>query len=294
MSEKEQKKVRLSPLILRYQSAYKENPTSLVFAPLAEGYRKLGLVDEALKILKDGLRNHPGYIMGHLSMASCYYDLEKYELAYHVVSPLAGQNLDNILLQKLVLEICLKLHLNDEALKTSKYLLYLNPKDEKLKKIVSSFEIDTKNSSISPSDEIVLEDDEDNWKQVSFNSNEIVEEDDEQEELEKEHEVKESFVSHTLVDLYLKQGLVEKAKEVLEKILEANPNDHNTKDKLAHVKKQIDHKFDNSVEEEDGGNRLMQLYDQKVNTECRVYSQIESCFSQYLELIKDKAKEVIF
>jgi tetratricopeptide (TPR) repeat protein len=44
------------------------------------------------------------------------------------------------------------------------------------------------------------------------------------------------FVTHTLVDLYCGQGHIEKALEVLEKILILNPNDQKTIDKIAEIK----------------------------------------------------------
>jgi tetratricopeptide (TPR) repeat protein len=44
------------------------------------------------------------------------------------------------------------------------------------------------------------------------------------------------FVTHTLVDLYCGQGHIEKALEILEKILILNPNDQKTIDKIAELK----------------------------------------------------------
>ena len=42
-------------------------------------------------------------------------------------------------------------------------------------------------------------------------------------------------ITHTLVDLYCAQGHTQKAKEILEKILELNPTDEKTKVKLNEV-----------------------------------------------------------
>src|SRR3954466_2793615 len=43
----------------KYTAALAADPKSRAFAPLAEAYRKLGKLDEALKILGDGLKIHP-------------------------------------------------------------------------------------------------------------------------------------------------------------------------------------------------------------------------------------------
>ncbi len=48
------------------------------------------------------------------------------------------------------------------------------------------------------------------------------------------------FVTHTLVDLYIGQGHIEKALNVLEKILELNPSDKSSRDKLAEIKSLIE------------------------------------------------------
>jgi pentatricopeptide repeat protein len=47
------------------------------------------------------------------------------------------------------------------------------------------------------------------------------------------------LVTHTLVDLYCGQGHIEKALEVLEKILELNPQDQRTKEKIEEIKNLI-------------------------------------------------------
>ena len=42
----------------KYQAEYDKNPRSKVFAPLADGYRKLGHLNQALVIVKNGLNFH--------------------------------------------------------------------------------------------------------------------------------------------------------------------------------------------------------------------------------------------
>src|SRR5688572_7255479 len=105
-----------SPLLLRYKEALDKNPHSKVFAPLAESYRKLGMIDEAMEILKQGLKKHPHYTLGHLSLGACYFDKEKFDLCYKILLPLVSLNLENILLQKLFAQAALKLGHWEEAL----------------------------------------------------------------------------------------------------------------------------------------------------------------------------------
>lgn len=155
---------------------YEKKPRSRVFAPLAETYRKLGMLDEALKILKVGIRNHPSYTLGYIVLANCYYDRQNYEMAYSSIRPFVSQNLENITLQKLFAKTCLNLGHLEEALVTFKNLLLINPKDKYVAEQVKLLEddliindeeqvhIDTQNNSSSF--------DESEWVQVDFSPQE--------------------------------------------------------------------------------------------------------------------------
>ncbi|MCK5072192.1 MAG: hypothetical protein KAQ98_02115 [Bacteriovoracaceae bacterium] len=136
MKEKE----RSSPLLLKYQRAYDKDPKSRVFAPLAEAYRRLGMIDEAMEILKKGLKNHSGYTMGHLALAGCYMDQKEYALVYSSLRPFLDENRDNLRLQKLFGKSCIELGHYEEALETFKYLLFVNPKDKDIAEQVEFLE----------------------------------------------------------------------------------------------------------------------------------------------------------
>src|SRR5690606_26238009 len=101
-----------------------------VFAPLAETYRKLGMYEEAFKILRRGINLHPSYTLGYIVLANCYFDKGQFELAYNVLRPHVDNNLENLSLQKLFSKLCEQLGYLEEALQTYKYLLLLNPSDK--------------------------------------------------------------------------------------------------------------------------------------------------------------------
>lgn len=129
-----------SPLLIKYLRAFEANRSSRVFAPLAETYRKIGMLDEALKVLREGIKRHPTYTLGYIVLAHCYYDRGNYEQAYNVIRPLVAEHLDNTLLQRIFADTCDKLLLFEEALDTYKYLMFLNPKDEEISKKVTTIE----------------------------------------------------------------------------------------------------------------------------------------------------------
>ena len=121
-----------SPIIQKYQKTLAESPDSRVFAPLAESYRRLGLYDRAFETLREGVRRNPDYVLGYLVLASCYADKDEHQLVYTTLRPLVHNNRDNLRLQKLFAQSCLKLKHIDEALETYKYLLFMNPKDSEI------------------------------------------------------------------------------------------------------------------------------------------------------------------
>ena len=168
-----------SALLAKYYGLYKKNPRSKVFAPLAEAFRKLGMLDDALKILKEGIRHHPNYTLGYIVLSHCYYDQEKYDLTYNTLRPIISQNADNISLQKIFAQACIHLGHLEEALDTYKYLLFLNPRDKFFAAEVKKLEDDlmvghkklTLDQLIKAPDMVipVSETVDDDWVQVDFN-----------------------------------------------------------------------------------------------------------------------------
>jgi tetratricopeptide (TPR) repeat protein len=80
----------------RFETQYRENPTSLVFARLADAYRKAGNPERGLSILADGIARHPDYPSAHIVRARCLVDLDRLaaaEASLRRVMELDGQNL---------------------------------------------------------------------------------------------------------------------------------------------------------------------------------------------------------
>jgi pentatricopeptide repeat protein len=333
---------------------YKKNPRSRVFAPLAESFRKLGMLDDAFKILKDGIRYHPNYTLGYIVLAHCYFDQGKYELTYNTLRPIAHQNSDNISLQKIFAQSCMNLGYLEEALDTYKYLLFMNPKDkffaEQVKRLEDDLHIGHKKLTLdqlikAPDLEKlpVVESNDDDWVQVSFakddnkpeqkvaipetnedqwtmektgpsNIHPILKEEkiesksleddffaDEFEELGDIEEVNDQeitpevpIISHTLIDLYCSQKYFDKAIELLEKIIELNPNDKASVAKLSHVKnlKASESVSSTSVQnsEEDGHAELISIIENRVKTKSPKEIKIAAAFENFLKTLKEEAQ----
>ncbi len=342
-------------MLAKYYGLYKKNPRSKVFAPLAEAFRKLGMLDDALKILKDGIRNHPNYALGYIVLAHCYYDQEKYELTYNTLRPIIAQNADNISLQKIFAQACIHMGHLEEALDTYKYLLFLNPRDKffasEVKKLEDDLMVGHKKLTLdqlikAPDMEIpISETIDDDWVQVDFNrthkkalpesnkpAEQKVDSDDEwvmkrpgeeeksdlhpilrkevekrsleddfyadefQEEMGDIDEVNASIntdspiVSHTLIDLYCSQHYYDKAIELLEKILELNPQDQNSKRKLEEVKQmRRQYSAEEKVTEESGHDELISIIENKVKSKSPAEIKVREAFDQFLGDLRQRA-----
>lgn len=131
---------RLSHLIAKYKRQLEKDPSSRVFAPLAECYRKAGMMPDALVTLRDGLKQNPDSVLGHIGLAQCYSDQGEFEKVYETLLPFKQSNLDNIKLLRLFAESCLKINKNEDALEAYKYILFLNPRNSEAIEAVSSLE----------------------------------------------------------------------------------------------------------------------------------------------------------
>jgi predicted Zn-dependent protease len=129
-----------SPLLYTYLRKYQEDPSSRVFAPLAEAYRKAGLVDDAIEIAQEGLRVHPRFVGGRVALARALFDKKRFDDVVQELSNVIHEVPDNLIAQRLFAESCLMLGRVAEALGAYKMLLYFHPHDPDTAKIVRELE----------------------------------------------------------------------------------------------------------------------------------------------------------
>jgi tetratricopeptide (TPR) repeat protein len=60
--------------IEKLERKHAEHPEGRYFVPLANAYRKLGDVEHAENLLRDGLRRHPDYLSAHIVLGRCLAD----------------------------------------------------------------------------------------------------------------------------------------------------------------------------------------------------------------------------
>jgi Flp pilus assembly protein TadD len=60
---------------------FEKDPSSIAFAQLAEEYRRSGDCNQAVKICREGLARHPGYLSAQVTLGRALMELEEYEEA---------------------------------------------------------------------------------------------------------------------------------------------------------------------------------------------------------------------
>ena len=58
----------------KLEARYRDNPKGRNFAPLADAYRKAGLIDNAVELCQNGLKLHPDYVSAYIVYARCLVD----------------------------------------------------------------------------------------------------------------------------------------------------------------------------------------------------------------------------
>lgn len=298
-------------LVKKYEDILANDPSSRVFSQLGELYRKLGMTDKALALYREGIKKHPSYILGYMGLAFCYYDLDQFQLAYATLRPIVESARDNIRMQKLFAQCCEKLSYKDEALTTWKYLLFINPKDSEYSarvtalesgpkeepsesKYPQSFEVDKIHAS--PIDDV------DDWIRMDLSEGQshqakIIEVEVQEVKSKVETQEESPLMSLTLVDLYIAQGHVDKAKEVLIKMSELNPSDSRIEKRLLEIEEhlQIDPEIESS--EEDAHSKLLRMVEEKQNTFVDEDEEDDSSFQsvnlldKFLVQIKQRAEQ---
>ena len=68
-----------NPRIGELRRRFEKDPSSIAFAQLAEEYRRGGDLNQAVKICREGLARHPGYLSAQVTLGRALMDLEEYD-----------------------------------------------------------------------------------------------------------------------------------------------------------------------------------------------------------------------
>jgi len=116
--------------IERLKEKISRDPNSKLFVPLAEEYKKAGMLDEAIEVLTGGLENQPGYLSARVSLGKIFIDRGMLHEAQREFEKVIASIPDNLYAHKKLAEIYKELGDKDKATKELRTVLKLNPLDD--------------------------------------------------------------------------------------------------------------------------------------------------------------------
>jgi tetratricopeptide (TPR) repeat protein len=124
----------------KYQKIIEKDPQSQVFAPLAEAYREMKMLEEAKRVVTAGVQRHPQFVAGLVTYARIMRDLGEFEKSLEALKKAIQLSPENLLAHQLLAETHLVQKNPKEALKAFKMLLFLNPHSKTAQKAVQKLE----------------------------------------------------------------------------------------------------------------------------------------------------------
>ena len=122
--------------IHKYLDILSRDPKSRVFAPLAEAYRKAGLLDEAIETAREGLKNHPSYLGGRVALGRALLEKDLHAEALEEFTQVVQAAPDNLMAHKHLGRIHLHLNHPEDAEKAFRMVLLLDSRDEEAQKFL--------------------------------------------------------------------------------------------------------------------------------------------------------------
>lgn len=113
-----------------------ENPSSQIFAALAEAYRKKGDLDQAFRVCQNGLKVHPNYGSAHLVMAKINLDKGMYDWAETEVKKAMELDGTSRATELLLSEIYIYKGDFNQACRMLEQLLQDDPNNDQIKKLL--------------------------------------------------------------------------------------------------------------------------------------------------------------
>lgn len=258
--------------IKKYEDALARDPGSYCFAPLAELYRRMGLVDDAVVTAQKGVELHPDYVGGHLALGRAFVDKGMMSEARQSLERVIRFTPENLLAQKVLSQIYLETGENELARRSLGVLLDANPNDSESRITLESLdrtpvpespsevespadlwpsEVDDYLVELHPEDgieelaelELVeeLEEPSADFPFQEAKSPYAVNFDEDDEDTEDEGEVTSVGIrTATLADLYMSQGHLDQAFDIYRELVSADPYNEEYGARLAELTRLID------------------------------------------------------
>jgi tetratricopeptide (TPR) repeat protein len=178
------------------KSRWGRDSSSRTFLPLAEEFRRLGRLPEAEKVIREGLQRHPGYHSARVLLGRTLLDLDRVDEAAAEFRAVLEAEPQNLLAGRLLAGIYRSRGNWSEALETYRHLQNFYPDDAEVRTQVYQLERGPEPAEEAPG---------------SARHRAASPADD-------------ALATNTLAEIYLRQGLVDRALAVYEAMLHSDPD----------------------------------------------------------------------
>ncbi|NOY38982.1 MAG: tetratricopeptide repeat protein [Nitrospirae bacterium] len=143
--------------IEKLKARLEKDPSSKLFVPLAEEYRKAGMYDEAIDVLLKELQKQPAYTTARVSLGKIYLERGQTSEAVRELEKVIAAVPDNLFAQKKLAEIYKSIGDTERALSCLQKVLEINPRDEEARKTLDVLTVSIQKSPEGDMDQEVLE-----------------------------------------------------------------------------------------------------------------------------------------
>ncbi|MEJ2253695.1 MAG: tetratricopeptide repeat protein [Nitrospirota bacterium] len=134
-----------------------KDPSSALFVPLAEEYRKAGDLEGAIETLRAGIERQPGYMSARVALAKIYLQQNMLKEAREELEHVVAAVPDNIFACKKLLDIYRELGDLPRAVEQARKVLELNPGDEETCQFLEGVKAEELGEGTPPGEEAVFE-----------------------------------------------------------------------------------------------------------------------------------------
>lgn len=209
---------RLLADIERFEAEYAKRPDGLVFARLADAYRKTGDPERALALLHAGLERHPNYFSALIVQGKAYRDLEQNGEADGAFRRVLQLDAENLVALQALAELARDRGDLDEAASWYERLVQVDPLNEDAARAFRELaERDMRDATA------VIARDLESPEPVGTPSEDVESGPETDDADEVRHDP--DLLTQTMAELYASQGLFEEAEAVYLELLKFRPGD---------------------------------------------------------------------
>lgn len=203
MSSPQSLEIELQRLVERYE----DQPGSRVFAPLADCHRKLGDLDEALRICQSGLARHPRYSSAFVILGKIHLERGDDDAASEAFEEVLELDPQNLLAIRHLAQIAEEEGAIDRALQLWRDVASIDPDGEAVEATIDRLEA-------------VIDEEGDDRADAEA----LVDYADDEQEEPSTHSTSSEIATITLAEIYAEQGFKSKALEIFRQVRDRRPD----------------------------------------------------------------------